>query len=71
MKVPLLLVESGNEPVGGMRMPGELSLITILHVSGFPISTGEGQLMPVVVERLPAVMVLEVPELVLCVKSPL
>lgn len=71
LNVPVLLVASGNEPVDAIGVPAELSLITMLHVSGFPISVGVGQPIPVVVERLPTLMVLEVPELVLCVKSPL
>lgn len=71
LKVPVLFVTSGNEPVGVIGVPGELSLIAMLQVSGFPISAEDEQLMPVMVLRWLTVMAFDVPELVLCVRSPL
>ena len=54
-----------------MGVPGELSLIVMRQASGFPISAEVEQLMVVMLLRWLTVMTFDVPELVLCVRSPL
>ena len=52
-------------------VPGELSLTVMTQASGFPISTEVEQLMVVMLLRWLTMIAFDVPELVLCVRSPL